>query len=87
MLVRCTDCSKVYDDESAWTICPHNSLSVAHDAHYCRYHDLYNCTLGPCGIASRFPASDKRNHAFRRAAQLHSNQRFDKVSGYGVESS
>lgn len=45
MYVRCTDCQKIYDDEYRWTICPHNSLRVAHDAPYCRYHDLYNCTL------------------------------------------
>jgi hypothetical protein len=45
MYVRCAECQKVYDDESRWTICPHNSLRVAHDAPYCRYHDLYNCNL------------------------------------------
>ena len=45
MIVTCPDCGKRYDDESRWTICPHNSLNVAYDTPYCRLHDLYNCGL------------------------------------------
>jgi hypothetical protein len=45
MVVTCSNCQKRFDDEYRWTICPHNSLTVAYDAPYCRYHDLYNCKL------------------------------------------
>ncbi len=45
MIVTCETCGLRYDDESRWTICPHNSLSVAHNTPYCRRHDLYNCPL------------------------------------------
>lgn len=48
MIVTCEECGKRYDDESRWTICPHNSLNVAHDTPYCRRHDLYNCHV--CAI-------------------------------------
>jgi hypothetical protein len=59
MLVSCPDCKNRYDDEFRWTICPHNSLWVKHDAPYCRYHDLYNCTLEHQWRAS-VPTSDER---------------------------
>lgn len=49
MFVLCDKCGKRYDDEYRWTICPHNSLNVAHDTPYCRRHDLYNCTLCDLG--------------------------------------
>jgi hypothetical protein len=45
MMVTCSKCDRRFDDEYRWTICPHNSLAVAHDASYCRRHDLYNCHL------------------------------------------
>ena len=48
MIVRCPDCDLRYDDESRWTICPHNSLNVAHDRAYCRRHDLYE----PCAACA-----------------------------------
>ena len=45
MIVTCPTCATRYDDESRWTVCPHNSLNVAHDTPYCRRHDLYNCQV------------------------------------------
>lgn len=39
----CEQCGLRYDDATRWTVCPHNSLNVAHDTPYCRRHDLYNC--------------------------------------------
>ena len=45
MIVTCEKCGNRFDDETRWTICPHNSLNVAHDTPYCRRHDLYNCPL------------------------------------------
>ena len=50
MIVRCDSCGRRYDDASRWTICPHNSLNVAHDAVLCRRHDLYNCYLCEPGV-------------------------------------
>ena len=48
MMVLCPKCGLRYDDESRWTICPHNSLNVAHDRAYCRRHDLYE----PCAACA-----------------------------------
>jgi hypothetical protein len=45
LIVRCEQCGERYDDEFRWTVCPHNSIEVAHDTPYCRRHDLYNCGL------------------------------------------
>jgi len=44
MVVFCEKCSRYYDDENRWTICPHGPLWAAADA-YCREHDLVNCKL------------------------------------------
>jgi hypothetical protein len=51
MTVFCEACGKRYDDESRWTICPHNSLNVANNTPYCRRHDLYDCDI--CAPNSR----------------------------------
>lgn len=46
-------CYRTYDDETRWTICPHNSLSVSSDAPLCKEHDLYNCPLPHDGVFER----------------------------------
>jgi hypothetical protein len=45
MTLQCPKCMRVYDDETCWTLCPHNPLSRAHDAPYCREHDLFHCPI------------------------------------------
>jgi hypothetical protein len=47
MIVRCSNCEAVYDDESCWTICPHNPLYVNPDKKLCREHDLFDCPFHP----------------------------------------
>lgn len=43
MYVTCPkpECGILYNDEQSWTICPHNNLSVPHDAVICERCDLY----------------------------------------------
>lgn len=60
MIVKCKECGKTYDDTPNWTICPHNPLDVAHDAVYCRRHDLFNCYL--CIVEDPTSQSTKENH-------------------------
>jgi hypothetical protein len=45
----------VFDDETRWTLCPHNILDASPNAPhyncgkpgYCAAHDLYNCPFEP----------------------------------------
>jgi hypothetical protein len=70
MMVTCPKCKDRFDDARCWTICPHNSLDVAHDEPYCRRHDFYNCSLCPVELPKRMKRSDWNNQFFRQCKPI-----------------
>lgn len=56
MWVECLRCGTGYDDETRWTICPHNRLDMPADAVLCRSCDVY---VGRTNLGTRAPDPDR----------------------------
>jgi rubredoxin len=71
-LVTCSRCSSRYDDESRWTICPHNRIDVRPDTMLCRHCDVY---LGYTNLMTRTGDIDTCSICGRTREQLEAEAR------------